>query len=401
VVFPLALLISGWHDCRYERRSPTSSATPLNRLVSTLLRPLVIAVGTIACLGTLLSLTRSSHWSVRAWDFPRVQIAAAAGLSGALFRLLFFRGRLADVLFVLANAACVLWQGRKIRPYTRLSQRQVKRGRIRDSKDQSFRLLITNVQMENKSADRLLRLIDEYQPDLIMAVETDEQWVRALAPLGSEYPYSLKHPQDNYYGLVLLSRFPLVQPRIEFLVQDDVPSVHTEFVLPGGQSIVLHGLHPRPPEPLRDMSSTPRDAELVAVGRAIGEADDRPTIVAGDLNDVAWSPTSELFLRLSGLLDPRIGRGFYNSFNANNPLLRYPLDHVFHSNHFKLLDLRRLPHIGSDHFPMFVELLYDPAAAKPAQPKTESEPGDDEQADEKLNKQSEAARTGDDRPNDG
>ena len=121
-------------------------------------------------------------------------------------------------------------------------------------------------------------------------------------------------------------------------------------------------MHPRPPEPIRDQDSTPRDAELVIVGKAIRETGPRPTVVAGDLNDVAWSETSELFLRLSGLLDPRMGRGFYNSYNADHWLMRYPLDHVFHSNHFRLIELQRLPHIGSDHFPMLVELSYEPEA---------------------------------------
>jgi len=197
---------------------------------------------------------------------------------------------------------------------------------------------------------------------------------------------------------MLFSRLPLVEPRVEFLVQDDIPSVHTAFDLPGGERVYLHGIHPRPPEPIRDQDSTPRDAELVLVGRAIADAGSRPTVVAGDLNDVAWSPTTELFLRLSGLLDPRMGRGFYNSFNAKNPLFRYPLDHVFHSNHFRLVELRRLPAVGSDHFPMLVELSYEPDTAQPEQPPLEQRERDREEADEKMEEQAEAARTGDDRP---
>jgi endonuclease/exonuclease/phosphatase (EEP) superfamily protein YafD len=196
--------------------------------------------------------------------------------------------------------------------------------------------------------------------------------------------------------MVLFSRLPLHERRVNFLVQEDIPSVYVEFDL-AGKRIALYGLHPRPPEPLRDQDSTPRDAELVLVGKTISRAGERPIIVAGDLNDVAWSPTSQLFLRLSGLLDPRMGRGFYNTYNANNPLFRFPLDHVFHTNHFKLVRIRRCRHIGSDHFPVMIELSYEPDA--PAeQPETESEPGDAHEAGERLKAQAEAAQTGDDRP---
>jgi hypothetical protein len=40
------------------------------------------------------------------------------------------------------------------------------------------------------------------------------------------------------------------------------------------------------------------------------------------------------------------------------------LDHVFHSNHFQLVELRRLGHVGSDHFPMLVELAIGPEPAE-------------------------------------
>ncbi|MEA3212391.1 MAG: hypothetical protein QOE70_5448 [Chthoniobacter sp.] len=361
---------------------------------------IVVGLGLAASAVTLASLSKGSHWLLRAWDFPRVQIAAAAALSATLQRGLFFRGRRGDWLLLLGNLLCVLWQAGKIFPFTPFARVQVKRSSPNDSKNRSVRLLISNVMMENREPERLLALIADCEPDLVLTVETNAVWANALQPLLEKYPYAVQQPQENFYGMMLFSRFPLVESEVKFLVQEDIPSVHAALDLPSGDRVFLHGLHPRPPEPIRDQDSTPRDAELVVVGRAIRKNGDRPTIVAGDLNDVAWSPTTELFLRLSGLLDPRVGRGFYNSFHADNVLVRYPLDHVFHSNHFTLTELRRLPHIGSDHFPVVIELCYDPKS-KSQQPKPQADADDLKDADEKLQKQSMAAQTGDDRPKEG
>lgn len=362
------------------------------------LRIAVISLGLFTSLGTLLSLTRWQHWSVRLWDFPRVQLATLSALSATLFRTLFFRGRLRDSLLFGSNVATVLWQGWKIFPYTPLAFVQVKRCREKQRQDRDgcrLRLMISNVLMENSHHERLIALVQEEDPDLLLVVETDDRWARALDPLKKSYPHRVFHPQSNYYGMMLFSRFPLESPEIRFLVQDDIPSVHTRVRLPCGESIVLHGLHPRPPEPIRDQDSTPRDAELVMVGKAIRKAGIQPTIVAGDLNDVAWSPTSQLFMRLSGLLDPRVGRGFYNSYHADLPFLRYPLDHVFHSHHFRLVELRRLRSIGSDHFPMLIDLSYEPEK-KEEQPPTEKEIEDEEKARDRLENQAEAASRGED-----
>ena len=82
--------------------------------------------------------------------------------------------------------------------------------------------------------------------------------------------------------------------------------------------------------------------------------------MAGDLNDVAWSKTPRRFQRISGLLDPRIGRHFINTFHVDYPFLRWALDHIFHSACFTLVDMKRMPSIGSDHFPVLTTLQYEP-----------------------------------------
>jgi len=75
----------------------------------------------------------------------------------------------------------------------------------------------------------------------------------------------------------------------------------------------------------------------------------------------------------------------YNSFDANNPLFRWPLDHILHSNHVKLLTLKRLSSFGSDHFPVYIELSYEPEA-QAQQPEPTADQEERAKAEEKIEK---------------
>ena len=83
------------------------------------------------------------------------------------------------------------------------------------------------------------------------------------------------------------------------------------------------------------------------------------------------------------MLDLRRGRGMYSTFNADYRLLRWPLDHIFTSEHFTLGGMRRLKHIGSDHFPIIATLCYRPSRAE-ENDKPETEEGDEEHAKETI-----------------
>jgi len=223
----------------------------------------------------------------------------------------------------------------------------------------SLSILTANVLTSNRNADALLELARKHQPDIIVTLESDQWWQDKLDSLLPDMPYSIKCPLDNLYGMHVYSRLAIEAPEVEYLVEEDVPSMHALVRLRSGDPVGIHFLHPAPPSPTDNKESTERDAELVIVARRLGD-NDQPVVVTGDLNDVAWSATTRLFRKLSGLLDPRVGRGMYNTFHVDFPFARWPLDHIFHSRHFTLRSIRRLPPIGSVHFALLTELAYTP-----------------------------------------
>ena len=353
-----------------------------------LVQGLVLLLAAAALVATLLPLVRQTIWWIRIFDFPRLQIV------GVLLAVLVAGWLLGwhqptegsywlpALLASLGLAAA--YQAYRIMPYTPLASKQVG-----DSTPASSRghlsLVMMNVLQYNKQSGKALQVLREADADIIMAVETDEWWHQQLKPMEETHPHTCHEPLDNTYGLLFFSRLPLDGCEIKYLIDDDVPSLHTRVQLPDGKTWVrVYGLHPKPPAPAESETSTRRDAEILLVGRELEERDE-PTIVFGDMNDVAWSHTSELFRRISGLLDPRVGRGLLPTFHAEYRLLRWPLDHVFVSPHFKVDDMERLPYVGSDHFPIYIKLSFEPQdKAEQEENLEEADAADEQEAVEKI-----------------
>jgi endonuclease/exonuclease/phosphatase (EEP) superfamily protein YafD len=322
---------------------------------------LLIGLALVFIALTVLPVVRHDYWVIRVCDFPRLQIAGAGVLLLAVYFVLWGVHRLVEEVVLAGLFAAVVYQAYWIWPYTPYTNTQVHDATGEDP-DSSLSVLVANVWIQNRQAQPFLDLVAEADPDLILVLETDQWWVDHLDALEEEYPHVVHHPQDNPYGLALYARYPLHDATVRFLVDDEVPSVRARVELPSGQRVWFYGVHPRPPHPEEHRNSIQRDAELLLVGHEVGmrmASDDDPVVVAGDFNDVSWSYVTLMMRRISGLLDPRIGRGAFNTFHAQYPFFRCPLDHVLHSDHFTLEHLERLPDFGSDHFALLTRLQFD------------------------------------------
>ena len=212
-------------------------------LVFYLLAAVIVAV-------TVLPIWQTRHWWVRLCDFPRYQVAVLVLMPLTLGPL-----TAAELVLFIAVALAALWQISWIWRYLPGAPLDVPRSGAGPSAPGRFSLLTTNLFQDCRDAD----------PDLILAVETDEWWCSRLSQaLRTRYQYGLTYPLSNGYGMAMFSRLELQQPTIRFLVDDAIPSIKTGVRLRSGAVIDLYGLHPQPPAPLQD--STQRDVELVLVG---------------------------------------------------------------------------------------------------------------------------------------
>lgn len=350
---------------------------------------LILTVVLIMC--TFAPLSRFEHWWIRGWDFPRLQLFFLSLMLLAAELLLLDLSLTESWFIIAAGVACTMYLIWWIIPYTRLSVKEVAPA-VDPDPENSFVIMVANVLMDNQKVQQLLKVVRDNDPDILVTLETNSWWQDQLRELEQDYTYTIKCPLENRYGMHIYSKLELTDFKIRFLIDRDIPSMRARLVLPSGRHVQLHILHPSPPSPTEEETSKERDAELITIAKEVSPDDDYmdmgaedpdAVVVAGDLNDVAWSRTTRLFRKISGLLDPRVGRGMFNTFHAEYRLMRWPLDHLFHSHHFNLIRIKRLPYIGSDHFPILIglELTNDEENKGTG---LESSQEDEEMADEKV-----------------
>lgn len=347
-------------------------------------RSVIMTLGCLVIFLSLLPLIKSDKWFVRMFDYPRFQKFWINLLLLASFVPLMSPDQTVDWLYAGAAIVNQIYLFLLIRPYTRLAAAQMQRNP--QSPGKRIRLFVANVFQDNRETAGFFRLIKTEDPDIIVLVETDQWWAQATKELSRSHPHSVLIPLSNTYGMLLYSRIAIKASEVRYLTDPETPSVKADMQTEDGYRFRFYALHPKPPVPQESTESTQRDAEILIVGKE-AKTCGLPVIVAGDLNDVAWSHTTRLFLRVSELLDPRIGRGFYSTFHARHPLMRWPLDHFFCSSHFYLISLRRMPDIGSDHFPILLDVSMMPEEVKENDAnEKQATKGDQNAADKKIEK---------------
>ncbi len=344
---------------------------------------LSLLIGIPNMIATGLSLLHYEYWWIRIFDYPKLQMIAFMLIALILYIIGKSETRLWNKVYVGLLSITIIYQVYKVQPYTNLAKYQVLAAEKNDPVN-SFSMIHCNVLMTNRDSESCIREITRYDPDVILVVEADKWWQNALKILEKDYPYIAFMPLENTYGMLLYSKLKLKNTDFKFLVEKDVPSLNPVITLRSGVNVECFFIHPKPPVPAEAPSSITRDAELILVAKSVRKSK-LPVIAAGDLNDVGWSRTSKLFQKMSGLLDPRIGRGLFATYNANNKFFRWPLDHIFHSKDFRVETIKRLDYIGSDHFSIYIKLSYEPET-KDEQKNLRPDKEDIKDANEKVEK---------------
>ncbi|MBT8231706.1 MAG: endonuclease/exonuclease/phosphatase family protein [Saprospiraceae bacterium] len=308
-------------------------------------------ISILTIVGNLLPFSDSKHWFIRGQAYFRFWYL----LMNVILILVwigFFSINVFSFIIIcfliLSSAICL----KDILPFTKWYKKEVQNCSQCDHKN-SLSILVFNVYQKNTAYQKLIDLVKMVDPDIILLLETNNAWAEALKPLDKIYKNCVKVIQENTYGMMLYSKLPSLEEKIERLSDDKIPSIDYLGII-NNKKLRIRGLHPRPPIPGEALSSKQKDAEFREAAKIISQLDENELkIVIGDLNDVVWSKASKKFKNISGLKDPRVGRSTLSTFPTYSPI-RFPLDHIFCSSELLISDFKVLENIGSDHFPVYI-----------------------------------------------
>lgn len=307
-------------------------------------------VSALLILVSVLPFINHQHWMFRVWEFGRIQVTVLQLIALALGILLVADKSPLFWGIVLVHTGLIINNIIILLPYTTAYKRNTPTDIAKHSR--TISIISVNVYQFNKRYAELVKLVKEVQPDILLTMESNQAWEDAMAEIEGYYPNFKKVPLENTYGIHFYTKLPTKYIKVNYLVADDLPSIEASLVIDKDRTFTFFGVHPPPPSPTEEDNSKERDGELLSVGKKVNKMKE-PVIVVGDFNNVAWAKSSILFRKTSGLIDPRIGRGFVSTFHAKYKLLRFPIDLFFHSTDIFIEDFKTLRPIGSDHLPLF------------------------------------------------
>jgi endonuclease/exonuclease/phosphatase (EEP) superfamily protein YafD len=222
-----------------------------------------------------------------------------------------------------------------------------------------LRLASINVYSGNRRHDSVLAFIRETKPDVVLLMEMTDAWRDLLADLAADYPHQQSALRGDNFGIALVSRLPLEDPRVLELGDAEIPTIVTRLEWEG-EKLLLIGTHPLPPGSRGYWQL--RNEQFAALAKLCAE-ETGPVVVLGDLNSTSWS--AHFFTLLDGtrLRDSRQGFGVQPSWPAWSPLVRIPIDHCLVSPEIAVRGRFIGRDVGSDHYPVVVDVAINSSAA--------------------------------------
>jgi endonuclease/exonuclease/phosphatase (EEP) superfamily protein YafD len=219
----------------------------------------------------------------------------------------------------------------------------------------SIRVMSFNLLSDNESFGEVIDYIRTIDPDLVLLHEASRPWNVAVEAADLGYEVIKPWPDSLIFGTLVLVRGEEIEA-VTFGFAEAQPRAVQLSYRPTGWPEAIDVLSTHPLAPTERERADLRNAQLQFAAEWASERDS-PRFVVGDFNATPWSSPFRDLMDEADLRNSQLGFGLQPSFpTTSNVILRVPIDHLLHSDHFITRDRRLGPDLGSDHFPLIVDI---------------------------------------------
>lgn len=219
----------------------------------------------------------------------------------------------------------------------------------------TLRVMSFNLLSTNEGYSEVIDYIQSIDPDLVFLHEASRPWEVAMESADLGYEIVRPRSDDLIFGTLVLVRGEGVTAVSHGFSASSPRAVALVYTPPGwSTSLAVLGTHPLAPTDAERADL--RDAQLAFAGSWAAEQTGA-FLVVGDFNSTPWSWPFRRLMATAELRNSQSGFGLQPSFpTTSNLLLRVPIDHLVHSAALEVTGRRLGPALGSDHFPLVVDL---------------------------------------------
>ena len=220
-----------------------------------------------------------------------------------------------------------------------------------------LRILNFNLLSSNQQYGEVIEYIKTVDADLVFLYEASRPWEAALSEAGWDYEFVRARSDNLIFGTVVLARDEVEV--VSYGFAESEPRAISLTYHPDDWPVPVQVLSVHPASPTNAERAAVRDAQLAF---AANWADEQKGayVVVGDLNATPWSAPFRRLVREGDLRNSQLGFGLQVTFPADGFwLFRVPIDHLLHSGVISVRDRFTGPGLGSDHFPLVVDLQYN------------------------------------------
>jgi endonuclease/exonuclease/phosphatase (EEP) superfamily protein YafD len=217
-------------------------------------------------------------------------------------------------------------------------------------------LRVTTVNVHHANADRraILDYIRAVSPDILVLEEAwADKWADTRREIASLLPAQAPEGAQSESIPFLFSRYP-VTAFAKLRPADASFGLLRAEIAVGESRLTLLALHP--PYPVTRALAGIRNAHLAVVAEAGSQAG-TPFLAVGDFNATPWSPHFADMVKAAGLRNAAGSAAGLSTWPTWFWPAGIPIDHVLVKGGVSVVGLTRGPNVGSDHYPLTVDLL--------------------------------------------